>query len=360
MVDFGFATEGRAVVAAFPEQIKGRTCEHFGQYTIKKLLTLVVLITGASKESIGAETAVTLAHGSPAAYLLLGRALDKIQPVIDEIKTADSSITVKFYQVDLDSLASVRSVAQTILDDSSVSKIDVMVNNAGIMSSPYGKTKDGLEMQFGVNHISHFLLTNLLMPKILSAGPGARVVNISSYGNIMSDIRYEDNGFQGGKTYNPWVAYGQSKTANILMAVSLNKKLDKNGIRAYAVNPGSQFTSFIRFRSLPANTFLGVPSQLRRHLTPESLKQAMEISQRLQIKQFDRKTPQQGCSTPLRAMLDPTLPSQSNQTVIMESIANNYSQMKRASTYTTAMSRRIQRFSLHMQLTQKMRRSCGS
>lgn len=182
-----------------------------------------------------------MAHGSPAAYLLLGRALDKIQSVIDEIKSIELSITVKFHQVDLDFLASVRSVAQTILDDSSVSKIDVMVNNAGIMACPYEKTKNGLEMQFGVNHISHFLLTNLLMPKILAAGPGARIVNISSYGNIMSDIRYDDPGFHDGETYNPWLAYGQSKTANILMAVSLNEKLRKKGVRAYALNPGSQY-----------------------------------------------------------------------------------------------------------------------
>ena len=156
-------------------------------------------------------------------------------------RSIDTSITVKFHQVDLDSLASVRSVAQTILDDSSVSKIDVMVNNAGIMACPYEKTKNGLEMQFGVNHISHFLLTNLLMPKILAAGPGARIVNISSYGNIMSDIRYDDPGFHDGETYNPWLAYGQSKTANILMAVSLNEKLRKKGVRAYALNPGSQY-----------------------------------------------------------------------------------------------------------------------
>jgi NAD(P)-dependent dehydrogenase (short-subunit alcohol dehydrogenase family) len=207
----------------------------------RKLLTIIVLITGPSKDSIGAETAVTLAHGSPASYLLLGRALNRIQPVIEEIKKIDPSIIVKFYQVDLESLASVRSVAQTILDDSSISKIDVMVNNAGIMASPYEKTKDGLEMQFGVNHISHFLLTNLLMPKILAAGPGARIVNISSYGNIMSDIRYDDPGFHDGETYNPWLAYGQSKTANILMAVSLNEKLGKKGVRAYALNPGSQY-----------------------------------------------------------------------------------------------------------------------
>lgn len=241
MVEFGFATAGSAIVAAFPEQIKGRTCEDFGPCILMHLLTVIVLITGPSKDSIGAETAVTLAHGSPGAYLLLGRALDKIQPVIDEVKTINTSITVKFYQVDLDSLASVRSVAQTILDDSSVSKIDVMVNNAGIMACPYEKTKDGLEMQFGVNHISHFLLTNLLMPKILAAGPGPRIVNISSHGNILSDIQYDDPGFHDGQTYNPWLAYGQSKTANILMAVSLNEKLGKKGLQAYAVSPGSQY-----------------------------------------------------------------------------------------------------------------------
>jgi NAD(P)-dependent dehydrogenase (short-subunit alcohol dehydrogenase family) len=106
---------------------------------------------------------------------------------------------VKFYQVDLDSLDSVRKVAQTILDDSSMSKIDVMVNNAGIMACPYEKTKDGLEMHFGVNHVSHFLLTNLLMPKILAAGPVARIINISSYGNIMSDIRYDDPASMTGR-----------------------------------------------------------------------------------------------------------------------------------------------------------------
>jgi NAD(P)-dependent dehydrogenase (short-subunit alcohol dehydrogenase family) len=221
-----------------------------GRIAIKELLTLIVLITGPSKGSIGAETAITLAHGLPAEYLLLGRALDKIQPVIDEVKAINQSIIVKFYQVDLDSLSSVRKVAQTILEDSSVTKIDVMVNNAGLMGCPYEKTKDGLEMQFGVNHISHFLLTNLLMPKVLAAGPGARIVNVSSYGNIMSNILYEDTGFNDGKTYNPWMAYGQSKTANILMAVSLNEKLGKKGVRAYALNPGSQYYFLLDFRTI--------------------------------------------------------------------------------------------------------------
>lgn len=238
MDEFGFATEGRTVVEIFSEQIKGRTCKPPYHTASTESLTPEVLITGPSEGSIGAETVTTLARGSPSAFLLLGRSIDKIQPVINQIAKIDSSIATKFFQVDLDSLSSIRNAAKSILDDPTP-KIDVMINNAGIMAAPYGKTKDGLEMQFGVNHISHFLLTNLLMPKILAAGPGARIANISSYGNIMSNILYEDVGFSDGQTYNPWIAYGQSKTANILMAVSLNEKLSKNGVRAYALNPGS-------------------------------------------------------------------------------------------------------------------------
>ena len=225
MLEFGFATEGSAVVAAFPEQVKGRT----------------FLITGPSAGSIGVETVVTLAHGFPSTLILLGRSLEKIQPVVDEVKANNTSIKTVFVQVDLDDLSSVRAAAKSLLHDASISKIDVIINNAGIMAAPYGTTKGGIEMQFGVNHISHFLLTNLLIPKILAAGPGARIVNVSSYGNIMSNILYDDPGFSKGQTYNPWIAYGQSKTANVLMAVSLNEKLGRQGIKAYALNPGSQY-----------------------------------------------------------------------------------------------------------------------
>jgi NAD(P)-dependent dehydrogenase (short-subunit alcohol dehydrogenase family) len=182
----------------------------------------------------------TLAHAAPSTLLLLGRSLSNIQPVIDDIHTINPAIATKFVSVDLDDLRSVRHAAQIVIDDTSVPHIDVLINNAGIMAAPYGLTKDGLETQFGVNHVSHFLLVNLLMPKILAAGPGARIVNVSSYGNIMSNIRYTDVGFDGGKTYHPWLAYGQSKTANVLMAVSLNAKLGAKGIRAFALNPGSE------------------------------------------------------------------------------------------------------------------------
>jgi NAD(P)-dependent dehydrogenase (short-subunit alcohol dehydrogenase family) len=239
----------------------------------------------------------------------------KIHPVINQIAKIDASIDTKYFQVDLDSLSSVRNAARSILGDFSAPKIDVMINNAGIMVAPYGKTRDGLEMQFGVNHISHFLLTNLHMPKILAAGPSARIVNISSYGNIMSNILYEDVGFSDGQIYNPWFAYGQSKTANILMAVSLNQKLGENGIRAYALNPGSQYISLYEIVSKSLLIFwAGVPSALQRHFTPETVQLATDISKRLGIQRFNRKTQQQGCSTTIRAIIDPDLPSKSGLT----------------------------------------------
>lgn len=192
-------------------------------------------------ESIGAETAISLAQGSPSTLLLLGRDAKKIQPVIDEIKKIDGGITSTFVEIHLDSLTSVRKAAKQILDDTRVLKIDIIINNAGVMAMPYSKSEDGIESQFAINHVSHFLLTNLLMSKLL-ASESPRVVNISSFGNVLADIR-EDPGFNGGKEYNPFVAYGQSKTANVLFAVGLNVRLKIKGLNAFAVDPGSWSSS---------------------------------------------------------------------------------------------------------------------
>lgn len=103
----------------------------------------------------------------------------------------------------------------------------------------YTLTPEGIESQFGANHIGHFLLTSLLMPKIEAAGPGARIVNLSSSGHQLGEVRLDDYNFNNGKAYDPWAAYGQSKTANILFSVSLAEKLASRGILAFAVHPGS-------------------------------------------------------------------------------------------------------------------------
>jgi NAD(P)-dependent dehydrogenase (short-subunit alcohol dehydrogenase family) len=99
-------------------------------------------------------------------------------------------------------------------------------------------TEEGLEYQFGANHIGYFLLTSLLIPKIEAAGKGARVVNLTSMGHQMSKVRFDDLNFNNGKDYNKWFAYGQSKTANMLFTVALAKKLTSKGVCSFAVHPG--------------------------------------------------------------------------------------------------------------------------
>ena len=254
--------------------------------------TPVVLITGPSVNGIGAETAISLAHGAPAILILLGRSLQKIEPVISTIQSINSSIRVKFVETDLASLASVRKAAQSILDDPEIEHIDVIINNAAIMFCPYEKTVDGFELQFASGHLGHFVLTNYLMPKILAAGPDSRIVNVSSSGNKLGSINWEDPNFTVEGSYTPLKGYGQAKTANILFSVALNKRLAGKGVHSYALHPGS------------------VATGLQRHLDKDIADAASAIVLGDSSARTQRKTLQQGCSTTLRAALDPDLPRQ--------------------------------------------------
>ncbi len=149
---------------------------------------------------------------------------------------------MQFIQLDLARFDSIKAAAAEITK--AVNKIDVLINNAGIMGiKDYTLTPEGLESQFGSNHIGHFLLTNLLMPKIEAAGKGARIVNLSSSGYGLGEVRFDDYNFDNGKAYNPWQAYGQSKTANMLFTVSLASKLASKGITSFAVHPGAIYTN---------------------------------------------------------------------------------------------------------------------
>jgi NAD(P)-dependent dehydrogenase (short-subunit alcohol dehydrogenase family) len=152
-------------------------------------------------------------------------------------------VAVRYVELDLSSQSSVRAAASTIL--SLVSKIDILINNGGIMGIPYSVTPDGIESQFAVNYLSHFLLTNLLMPSILKAGPGSRVVNVSSNAYGLGGVRYEDPGFEGGKVYNPWEAYGQSKCALVLFSHALATKLKAHGGFSFSLHPGCKLNSFL-------------------------------------------------------------------------------------------------------------------
>ncbi|KAH8802824.1 hypothetical protein F5884DRAFT_803245 [Xylogone sp. PMI_703] len=255
---------------------------------------MIVLITGPSEGSIGAESAISLARAGPKQLLLLGRNKAKVEPTIKAISEIDKNIDVKFFEVDLSSLESVRKAAQAILFDSTIPTINVIINNAGIMACPYEKSVDGIEMQFAANHLGHFLLTNLLLPKLRASGPHARIVNVSSWGHAFSDVRFDDVNFNDGKDYLPQSGYGQSKTANVLHAVGLNKRLAGSNVRAYALHPGS------------------IASGLQKYATPELMKAAIGHWEKVGRPMPGRKTLQQGCSTHLRAALDPSLESSSD------------------------------------------------
>ncbi|GLA09928.1 hypothetical protein AnigIFM60653_001059 [Aspergillus niger] len=272
MPAFNFSTTGSEVVAALPDRVTGKT----------------FVITGASHGGLGAHTALCLAAANPAEVILLGRSEEKVFPVMKEISKTSPSTIVRFIKIDLMSCASVRTAAAEI--NASVSKIDVLINNAGIMGVKFSLTAENVESHLGANHIGHFLLTNLLVPKLEASGGGARIVNVSSAMYQLSPVIFDNYNFSDGKTYDPWIAYGQSKTANILFAIALARKLEKKGIMSYSLHPGVIQTTGLSSGVDPAAWPI-VGSIL------ESKKMEMP----------KEKNIDQGCATTLTAVLDPAL-----------------------------------------------------
>jgi NAD(P)-dependent dehydrogenase (short-subunit alcohol dehydrogenase family) len=203
------------------------------------------LVTGASA-GLGVETARALAaHG---ATLVLGVR----DPAKAEKALADAGVDPGAYDlraVDLADLASVRAFTDAVAADHD--RLDLLIANAGIMACPQGTTADGFETQFGTNHLGHFVLVNRLVPLLLAGAP-SRVVILSSAAHRMADVDLDDPGF-ATSPYDAWVAYGRSKTANVLYAVELDRRLRDRGVRATAVHPGAIMT------------------ELSRHLTDETL-----------------------------------------------------------------------------------------
>ncbi|KAK0623785.1 putative short-chain dehydrogenase [Immersiella caudata] len=196
-----------------------------------------ILITGVSPSGIGAATSAAIAKASPALIILAGRNPSKVSTTAADVARPYPNVPTKTLKLDLGSLQSVRDAASEVDSWADVPVIDVLINNAGIMAVEYGLSPEGVETHFATNHLGHFLLTNLLMGKLLKA-EAPRVVNVSSDGHRMGAVRFDDYNFDGGKTYNRWVAYGQSKTANMLFAVSLASKVAAKGLVALSVHPG--------------------------------------------------------------------------------------------------------------------------
>ena len=200
----------------------------------------LAVVTGGSS-GIGTETARALASKG-ARVVITARNMAKGTEVAQDIRASTANNDVEVMELELGSFTSIRAFAENFL--SKHDALDILINNAGVMACPLSKTEDGFEMQFGTNHLGHFLLTGLITPVLLKATP-SRIVALSSRGHQFSPVVFEDINFEQ-RPYNKWASYGQSKTANILHAVELERRLGQRGVHAYAVHPGAIQTELSR------------------------------------------------------------------------------------------------------------------
>jgi NAD(P)-dependent dehydrogenase (short-subunit alcohol dehydrogenase family) len=236
-----------------------------------------ILVTGVSA-GLGVETARALvAYGAD--VVGAARDLEKARRATLEVSKAAAETGASFELVELDlaNLKSVRAAADKLVADGRL--FDVIIANAGVMATPLGKTEDGFETQFGTNHLGHFVFVNRIAKLIKDGG---RLVNLSSSGHRFSNVDLNDFNFE--KTpYEPFVAYGRSKTANILFAVAFDQRHRERGVRAAAVHPG------------------GIQTELGRHMDPAHLEQMVnQINEQAAAEgkgPFEFKTVPQGAAT---------------------------------------------------------------
>ena len=211
-----------------------------------------IFVTGVSA-GLGVETARALAaHG--ARVVGAARDLGKAEVATARVRDAAAAAGGNFEMIALDlaNLKSVRTCADALLARGE--PFDVVIANAGVMATPFGHTADGFETQFGTNHLGHFVLVNRIAPLIRAGG---RLVNLSSAGHRFANVDLEDPNFER-TPYDPFVAYGRSKTANILFAVAFDQRHRARGIRAAAVHPG------------------GIHTELGRHMDPSHAQSMLE------------------------------------------------------------------------------------
>jgi NAD(P)-dependent dehydrogenase (short-subunit alcohol dehydrogenase family) len=211
-----------------------------------------ILVTGVSA-GLGVETARALvAHG--ASVVGAARDLEKAKRAISEVSkaAAETGGSFELIELDLASLKSVRSATDKLVADGRL--FDVIIANAGVMATPFGKTQDGFETQFGTNHLGHFVFVNRIAKLIKDGG---RLVNLASSGHRFSSVDLNDPNFETTQ-YEPFLAYGRSKTANILFAVAFDLRHRERGVRATAVHPG------------------GIQTELARHMDPAQMEQMVK------------------------------------------------------------------------------------
>ncbi|KAI5861518.1 retinol dehydrogenase 13 [Durotheca rogersii] len=287
---WGESTSALEVAKAYAQGIEGKN----------------VLVTGVAPEGVGSGTALAFASQKPAILILASRTKEKLEAVASSIRASYPGVDVRTVTVDLASQATIRKAAVEVAG--LISKLDILVNNAGVTYDTRRWTVEGIEMQFGANHIGPFLFTKLLLPLLEKAAKdqpagATRIVNLASHGHRLSTIRFHDYNIENKEVppeekpfspmppafsrvcedgYMPTVAYAQSKTANILFTLYLQEHLKSKGIMSYAVHPGS------------------VSTNLGRDHDPEMAEAIAKTAKYW-------KTPDEGASTSLVAALDPAL-----------------------------------------------------
>lgn len=244
------------------------------------------IVTG-SNTGIGKITAREF-YKIGARVILACRDVDKAEKAVNDIKSsvkpADEQplgeLVIK--KLDLASLRSIKQCAKDIL--LSEERINILVNNAGVMMCPKSKTEDGFETQFGVNHLGHFVFTCLLLPRIISSAP-SRIVIVSSLAHKFGSIHFDDLNLERG--YTPIIAYNQSKLANVLFSNELAERLRNKGVNVYSLHPGV------------------VRTELGRHLNASFLPGIRYIVKAV-LYPFD-KTPEQGAQTTIYCAIDENL-----------------------------------------------------
>lgn len=218
---------------------------------VSKLSDKVALVTGANS-GIGLETARAL-HATGATVFLAARDLTKAQQALDSILNEPgpkSDAPIYTLKLRLDSLESVRAAAKSFLSQSAKPKLHLLILNAGVMATPEGRTEDNFETQLCTNHLGHFLLFQLLKPTLLSSTSPessfqARVVVLASMGHRAGPVRFHDLNFET-EAYDPMLAYGQSKTANIYTANEIERRYGSQGLHSLSVHPGIILTNLGR------------------------------------------------------------------------------------------------------------------
>jgi NAD(P)-dependent dehydrogenase (short-subunit alcohol dehydrogenase family) len=247
----------------------------------------LVVVTGASA-GLGIETSRALAAAG-ARVVMAVRNLEKGEKAAAQIRESVPKAHLEVRELDLGSLESVRAFGKSFRDEHD--RLDLLINNAGVMAAPQAQTTDGFDEQLGTNHLGHFALTEELLPtlqKAADAGSDVRIVNLTSRGHFRSAMNFDDPHYRT-RPYDKWEAYGQSKTANVLFTVELERRFGSKGIHSFAVHPGV------------------ISTELSRHLTREDFK---DLASRAPAGALTRKSIPQGAATSVWTATSPDLAGQ--------------------------------------------------